>query len=120
MNLMNIGSNINYIIAMLLFSIGMWMLIIPKNVIKKLIGLNMAEASVFLLLVSVGYLKDGIAPVMIHGADVAKMVNPIPQALILTGIVVSVSTTALALALVVRLYKHYGTLNVDEFKDGDD
>ncbi len=120
MDLGAIGSNLNYIIAMLLFSLGMWMLIVQKNVIKKLIGLNMAESSVFLMLVSVGYLKDGIAPVMTHGADFARMVNPIPQALILTGIVVSVSTTSVALSLVIRLYRHFGTLNEDEFTERDD
>lgn len=113
----NIVGNLNYIVAMLLFSIGLWMLIIQRNVIKKIIGLNIMETAVFLLLVSVGYLEDGIAPIMTHEAEVARMVNPLPQALILTGIVVAVSTTALALALILKLHRRYGTLNVDEFQD---
>ena len=103
---------------MVLFSLGFYLLIVQRNIIKKIIGLNITETSVFLFLVSVGYLENGTAPIEVPGAPPVPMVNPIPQALILTGIVVSVSTTALALALAVKLYRHYGTLNVDEFNDG--
>lgn len=110
-------SNSNYLVAMSLFSLGFYALIMQRNIIKKIIALNIMQTSVFLLIVSIGYLKDGIAPIMVEGAETAEMVNPLPQALILTGIVVAVSTTALALALVVKLYKHYGTLNADEFKE---
>ncbi|MFH0847073.1 MAG: cation:proton antiporter subunit C [Chloroflexota bacterium] len=113
----NIVSNLNYLAAMLLFSMGLWMVAVQRNAIKKLIGLNIMETSVFLFLVSIGYLSEGIAPIMTPGGDVSRMVNPIPQALILTGIVVAVSTTALALALVVKLYQHYGTLDVDKFRE---
>ena len=109
--------NLNYLVAMFLFALGLYTLIMQQNIIKKIIGLNIMETSVFLLLVSIGYLENGTAPIMVPGAVTTQMVNPIPQALILTGIVVAVSTTALALALVVRLYKHYGTLNVDEFRE---
>jgi multicomponent Na+:H+ antiporter subunit C len=109
-------TNINYIVAMMLFAIGFYAVIMQRNLLRKLIGLNMTEASVFLFLVSVGYIQGGVAPIPGENAA-AFMVNPIPQALILTGIVVSVSTTALALALTIKLYQHYGTLNVDEFKD---
>jgi multicomponent Na+:H+ antiporter subunit C len=110
--------NLNYAAAMVLFGIGFYTVIMRRNVIKKIIGLNIMETSVFLLLVSIGYLNDGIAPIAVEGADPSRMVNPIPQALILTGIVVAVSTTALALALVLKLYRHYGTLNVDELGEG--
>jgi multicomponent Na+:H+ antiporter subunit C len=111
----NLLANLNYVVAMLLFSLGFYLLVVQRNIIKKIISLNIIETSVFLFLVSAGYLKDGTAPIMEPGVDITRMVNPIPQALILTGIVVAVSTTALALALALKLYRHYGTLNIDEF-----
>jgi multicomponent Na+:H+ antiporter subunit C len=113
----NILANLNYIVSMVLFSLGFYLLIVQRNVLKKIISLNIMETSTFLFLVSAGYLKEGFAPITATGADPASMVNPIPQALILTGIVVAVSTTALALALALKLYRHYGTLDIDEFKE---
>lgn len=115
---MRLFHNYHYIAAMLLFCIGLYTVIVRRNIIKKLIGLNIMETSVFLFLISLGYLENGIAPVRAGGADPSRMVNPLPQALILTGIVVAVSVTALALSLVILLYRQYGTLDVDRlFRD---
>ncbi len=115
---MRLLHNYHYIAAMLLFCIGLYTVIVRRNIIKKLIGLNIMETSVFLFLVSLGYLDNGIAPIHGAGADPSRMVNPLPQALILTGIVVAVSVTALALAMVILLYRQYGTLDVDRlFRD---
>ena len=115
---MRLLHNYHYIAAMLLFCIGLYTVIVRRNIIKKLIGLNIMETSVFLFLISLGYLENGIAPVSAGGADPSRMVNPLPQALILTGIVVAVSVTALALSLVILLYRQYGTLDVDRlFRD---
>jgi len=105
--------NYHYIGAMVLFCIGLYTVIVRRNIIKKLIGLNIMETSVFFFYISLGYLDGGIAPIRTGGADPSRMVNPIPQALILTGIVVAVSVTALALSLVILLYRQYGTLDVD-------
>lgn len=112
-----LADNLNYAAAMILFSIGFYTLIMRRNVIKKIIGLNIMQTAVFLFLVSVGYLEGGVAAIVVQGAEYSKMVNPIPQALVLTGIVIAVSINALALSLVVKLYEHYGTLNVDELKE---
>jgi multicomponent Na+:H+ antiporter subunit C len=110
--------NYHYAVAMLLFCIGLYTVIMRRNIIKKLIGLNIMETAVFFFYISLGYLDGGIAPIRTGGADPSRMVNPIPQALILTGIVVAVSVTALALALVILLYRQYGTLDVDRlFRD---
>ncbi|MBC7253707.1 MAG: cation:proton antiporter subunit C [Actinobacteria bacterium] len=98
---------------MVLFCVGLYTVIVRRNIIKKLIGLNIMETSVFFFFVSLGYLDGGIAPIHAGAADPARMVNPIPQALILTGIVVAVSVTALALSMVILLYRQYGTLDVD-------
>lgn len=113
MSLDNLLQNYHYIGAMILFCIGLYTVIMRSNIIKKLIGLNIMETSVFFFLISIGYLKDGIAPIYTEVADPSRMVNPLPQALILTGIVVAVSVTALALTMVILLYRQYGTLNVD-------
>ncbi len=112
-----LADNINYAAAMILFCIGLYTLIMRRNVIKKIIGLNIMETAVFFFLVCVGYLNEGVAAIVVQGVEHAKMVNPIPQALVLTGIVIAVSINALSLALVLKLYKHYGTLNVDELKE---
>jgi multicomponent Na+:H+ antiporter subunit C len=113
--------NYHYIVAMLLFCIGIYTVIVRRNIIKKLIGLNIMETSVFFFYISLGYLDGGIAPIRVGGADPSYMVNPLPQALILTGIVVAVSVTALALALVILLYRQYGTLDVDRlFRDEEE
>ncbi len=117
---MRLFHNYHYIVAMLLFCIGLYTVIVRRNIIKKLIGLNIMETSVFLFLISLGYLENGIAPVRAGGADPSRMVNPLPQALILTGIVVAVSVTALALSLVILLYRQYGTLDVDRLFRGEE
>jgi multicomponent Na+:H+ antiporter subunit C len=109
----NLLHNYHYAGAMILFCIGLYTVIMRRNIIKKLIGLNIMETSVFFFLISIGFLEGGIAPIYTEGADPSRMVNPLPQALILTGIVVAVSVTALALTMVILLYRQYGTLDVD-------
>ncbi|MEG2701504.1 MAG: sodium:proton antiporter, partial [Clostridia bacterium] len=84
------------------------------NLIKKIIGLNIMDTSVYLLLTSVGYIKGRTAPILTDGIISAQhYVNPIPSGLVLTGIVVSVSVTALMLSLTIRLYRRYHTLDLD-------
>jgi len=109
----NLLHNYHYIGAMLLFCIGLYTVIVRRNIIKKIIGLNIMETSVFFFLVSIGYLEQGVAPIHVGEAQASQMVNPLPQALILTGIVVAVSVTAVALSMVILLYQQYGTLDVD-------
>ncbi len=111
-------SSINYVVAVTLFCIGLYALIIKPNLIKKFMGLNIIETSVFLFIISSGYVKGGVAPIYTHDTPVnALFVNPIPQALILTAIVVAVSVTALALSLIIKLYDQCGTLNANKLKE---
>lgn len=112
----NLLGNFNYVVSITLFLIGLYAVITKPNFIKKLLGLNIMETSVFLFIVSVGTVKGGQAPIMTGVLKGAKFANPIPQALILTGIVVAVSTTALALSLAIGLYKHCGTLEENKLK----
>lgn len=118
MNFSRILHNVNYLVSVLLFLIGLYAVAVKPNLIKKLIGLNIMETSVFLFIVSIGMVDGGQAPIVTEGVKTSQMVNPIPQALILTGIVVAVSTTAVALSLCLRLHERYGTLNADEILTG--
>lgn len=100
--------------AMILFGIGFITLLIQKNLIKKIIGLNIMDAAIFLFLAAKGYISGGKPPVILGETDASYYINPIPSALVLTGIVVAVSVTAFALALSLKLYKAYGTLDMDK------
>ena len=106
--------------AVILSGIGLTNLLLQRNLIKKIIGLNIMDTAVYLFLAAKGYVEGRAAPILIaDGADKwvtssAVYVNPVPAGLVLTGIVVSVSVTAFALALTLKLYENYGTLNIDE------
>ncbi len=100
--------------AIILFGIGFITLLLHRNMIKKIIGLNIMDTAVYLFLASMGYIEGRVAPIVTDGVQsVERYVNPVPSGLVLTGIVVSVSVTALMLALTVRLYRRYHTLDID-------
>lgn len=107
--------------AIILSGIGLTNLLLQRNLIKKIIGLNIMDTAVYLFLAAKGFVTGRAAPILIEGGkagewitDSAVYANPVPAGLVLTGIVVSVSVTAFALALTVKLYEAYGTLNIDE------
>ena len=101
--------------AVILFGIGLTTLLLHKNMIKKIMGFNIMDTAIYLFLTSKGYIVGRLAPIVVNDdLRVETYVNPIPSGLVLTGIVVSVSATALMLAITVRLYKRYGTLDIDE------
>lgn len=108
-----LGENFYYLAAFILFLIGFHTMLTHANLIKKLLGMNIMETAIFLFFVSIGYVQGGRAPIIQVGEDYLY-VNPLPSALILTGIVVAVSVTAYALSLIIRLYRHYGTLDAGE------
>lgn len=111
MDIPNLLVNYEEAVAMILFGIGFSNLLMKKNLIKKIIGLNIMDTSVYLFLALKGYIHGGKAPILSEGAH---YINPIPSGLVLTGIVVSVSVTALMLSLTIRLYQRYHTLDLDE------
>ena len=111
----NLLNNYEEAAAMILFGIGFTTLLFHRNLIKKLIGMNIMDSGVFLLLASMGYIRGRRAPIIENGVtEASAYINPIPAGLVVTGIVVSVSVTAVMLALTVRLYKRYHTLDLDE------
>ena len=108
-------ANYGEAVAVLLFAIGFANLLLQKNLIKKIIGLNFMDTGTYLFLAEKGYIAGRMAPIVVDGVqDVNRYINPMPSGLVLTGIVVSVSVTALMLSLTIRLYQRYHTLDMDE------
>ena len=111
----NVFTNYEQAVAVILFSIGFCMLLFSRNLLKKIIGLNIMDTATYLFLTSIGYIRGKLAPILVSGVtEASAYVNPIPAGLVLTGIVVSVSVTAVMLSLTIRLYQRYHTLNLDE------
>ena len=111
----NLFLNFGEAIAMILFGIGFANLMFQKNLIKKIIGFNIMDTAIYLFLAEKGYIAGRMAPIVVDGIqEVSAYINPIPSGLVLTGIVVSVSVSALMLSLTIRLYRRYHTLDLDE------
>ena len=111
----NLLANYGEAVAMILFGIGFANLLFQKNLIKKIIGFNIMDTAIYLFLAEKGYIAGRMPPIVVNGIqEVEAYINPIPSGLVLTGIVVSVSVSALMLSLTIRLYKRYHTLDLDE------
>lgn len=100
--------------AVVLFGIGVMNMILQPNLLRKVVGFNIMDSAIFLLLDSLGYIEGHAAPVVEEGVAVGEYISPIPSGLVLTGIVVSVSITAFALALIQQIYQRYGTIELPE------
>ena len=110
----------NYWIYVILMMIGFYAMIGKRNLVKKLLGMNIFQTAIILFFVSTGVKRGGGIPIvdkyqaLESGVDVSQIVNPLPHVLMLTAIVVSVSVTGVALAVLLRIYRKYGTLEEDE------
>jgi len=104
----------NYWVVIFLMMTGFYIVISRGNLMKKVIGLNIFQTSVFLLYITIGKVRGGTAPILDDRFTVYS--NPLPSVLILTAIVVGVATTAVALALIVRIRESYGTIEEDEIR----
>lgn len=104
--------------AIALMLIGLYAILIKKNLVKIVIGLTILDAGIHLLFVGIGYIQNGTAPIFSQGYENAadRMVDPVPQALVLTAIIIGFAITAVALSLVIRLYKHHHTAKIDQIK----
>ncbi len=107
----------NYWIVIFLMMSGFYVVIARGNLVKKVVGLNIFQASVFVLYISMGKVSGGSAPIIAEGIETYS--NPLPHVLILTAIVVGVATTALGLSLVVRINEAYGTIEEDDLHAQD-
>ena len=110
-------THVNYWAAIVLAMIGLYAVIAPSNLIKKLIGLGMFQSAIFLVYITVGKVEGGTAPIV--DAAYEAYSNPLPHVLILTAIVVAVSTLAVGLALTVAIKRAYGTVEEDEIDEQD-
>lgn len=114
---MELFDQFNYWVVFFLMMTGFYVVIARGNLVAKIVGLNIFQTSVFLLYISMGKVRGGTAPILHVGDTVYS--NPLPHVLILTAIVVGVATTALGLALVVRIKEAYGTVEEDEIQAQD-
>ena len=106
---------LNYWIVIILMMIGFYIVIAQGNLIKKIVGLNIFQVSVFIFYISIGKVTGGSAPIINDNIEIYS--NPLPHVLILTAIVVGVATTALGLAMIVRIKDAYQTIESDEIDD---
>jgi multicomponent Na+:H+ antiporter subunit C len=107
----------NYWVVIVLMMIGLYITVTRGNLVKKIVGLNIFQTSVFLLYISLGKVEGGTAPILTGKPELFS--NPLPHVLILTAIVVGVATTALGLALVVRIREQYGTIEEDDIANAE-
>ena len=115
MNVSNLLLNYAEAVSMVIFVIGAMNLLFQKNMIKKIIGFDLMDTAIFMFLALKGYIEGRTAPIVVNGVQsMEAYINPIPAGLVLTGIVVSVSVSAVMLSLTIRLYRRYHTLNIDE------
>ena len=108
-----IAAHWNYYLVIILMMLGFYAVIARGNMVKKMVGLNIFQTSVFMLYISVGKIDGGTAPIL-TGDPASIYSNPLPHVLILTAIVVGVATTAVGYALIIRIYEAYGTIEDDE------
>ena len=111
--LMQLAAIWNYLIVILLMLVGLFLVISRANLVKKLVGLSIFQTSVFLFYITLGRVSGGTAPILTDAPDMLYS-NPLPHVLILTAIVVGVATTALGLALILRIRESFGSIEEDE------
>jgi multisubunit Na+/H+ antiporter MnhC subunit len=106
-----------YWLCFILFLVGLYGVITRRNLVKIAISLSIMEFSLFLFFALVGYIDGGVAPI-VNPADPARVyVDPLPQAMVLTAIVIGLATTSLLMAVIIRLYRKYGTFDIREIKN---
>ncbi len=105
-----------YILCLVLFLVGLYAVLVKKNLIKIIIGLGIIDYSLNLFLVLIGYKKQSIFPILSKDGQIQPMVDPLPQALVLTAIVIGLAVTMLMVAIAIRLYEKYGTFDITEIR----
>ncbi len=105
-----------YFLCLVLFCIGLYCVLRKRNIIKIIIGLGIIEYAINLFFVLIGYRNQGRAPILAKDQVILNMVDPIPQALVLTAIVIGLATTALMVAIAIRIYEKYGTFDITKIR----
>ncbi len=105
-----------YFLCMVLFAIGLYGVLRKRNLIKMIVGIIIAEYAVHVLFILVGYRAGGRSPILAPDQDVVNMVDPLPQALVLTAIVISLAITGVLVAIAMRIYDRYGTFDITRIR----
>ena len=105
-----------YFLDLILFCVGLYCILRKRNLIKIIIGIIIVEYSVNLFLILLGYRMNARAPIFSPDQVIAQMVDPLPQALVLTAIVIGLATTALMVAIAIRIYEKYGTFDITKIR----
>ena len=106
-----------YLLCLLLFCVGIYGILSKRNIIRMIVGISIAQHAIHLFFLLVAYRHGGLAPELSHDAPVAAMVDPLPQALVLTAIVIGLATTGLLVALAMRLHGKYGTYDIARIRE---
>lgn len=106
-----------FILCFILFLTGLYGVITRRNLIKIAVSLSIMEISTFLFFALIGYVDGGAAPIVDPSTPSVSYVDPLPQALVLTAIVIGLATTAMLMAIIIRLYRKYGTFDIREIKN---
>jgi len=105
-----------YVLPIILFLIALLGVLVKRNLIKIIISLTIMEYATFLFFALIGYRKGGMPPIEVEGVKSTIFVDPLPQALVLTAIVIGLATTSLLVAIAVRIYQKYGTFDIEKIK----
>ncbi|MBC7190353.1 NADH-quinone oxidoreductase subunit K [Candidatus Aerophobetes bacterium] len=105
-----------FFLSFVIFLIGLYCVITRKNLLKIVMGIVIMEYAVNFFLVLLGYQMGGVAPIITRGVEKAKFVDPLPQAMVLTAIVISIATLAFIVAVCIRIYQRYHTFDVTEIR----
>ncbi|HOU30366.1 MAG TPA: cation:proton antiporter subunit C [Bacteroidales bacterium] len=106
-----------YLLCFILFLVGLYGVITRRNLVKIVISLSIMEFSIFLFLALIGYVHDGVVPIVDPANPDARYVDPLPQAMVLTAIVIGLATTAMLMSVIIRIYRKYKTLDIREIKN---
>ncbi len=108
---------IPYLLCFILFLVGLYGVITRRNLVKIAISLSIMEFSIFLFFALIGFVEGGVAPIVDPADPVKTYVDPLPQAMVLTAIVIGLATTAMLMAVIIRIYRKYGTFDIREIKN---
>jgi len=106
-----------YLLCLVLFCVGLYCILMKRNIIKIIVGIIIMEFAVNLFFILVAYRMEGRAPILSPNAEILNMVDPLPQALVLTSIVIGLATTAVLVAIAMRIYEKYGTFDITKIKE---
>lgn len=106
-----------YLLCLVLFSLGIYCILRKRNIIKIIVGIIIIEYAVNLFFILVAYRMGGRSPILSSQAEIVNMVDPLPQALVLTAIVIGLATTALLVAIAMRIYEKYGTFDITKIRE---